>query len=86
MFEYTMPSDVPIGLIQSGQFFLQCQLYDANPDLQSANPVGDPVTLASDFDVVASASSETPEPTTIVLMGVAIGILIRHSRARRVRP
>jgi hypothetical protein len=88
LFEYSMPADVPIGLIQSGLFVFSYQLYDANPDLDpNAIPIGDPTSIVSSFEVTSTndtSTNELPEPATFIPVVVALGVLYRYD-ARRTR-
>jgi hypothetical protein len=85
LYEYPVPTDTVSGSVQSGNFYLSYQLYSANPDIDwNAAPIGDPVTVASSFELTASTAA-VPEPTTLVLFCVGLSVMLLNSRAAKSR-
>ena len=83
LFEYTAPADLPPGLEQTGTFTLTYQLFDANPDLGNASPIGDPQSATVNFDLVDGPQQAVPEPGAAGLIALAIGALLFARRYAR---
>jgi hypothetical protein len=67
--------DVPIGLVQTGTFTFQYQLYDDNPDLNPfANPVGEIESVESGFQI--TAVDAVPEPGSLILIMSGLGVAL----------
>ena len=84
LFEYTAPADLPPGLEQTGTFTLTYQLFDANPDLGNASPIGDPQIATVNFDLVAASQQTIPEPGNAGLIAFGlVALLFTRRYARR---